>query len=142
MNRALQTAEVENSPDRYAMHRLLSHTVERIVDWDHWGIYRDGTSTGGPLIKDKEFWQNAEVFVGFLDGYETFKEERFLDAFEGVWRFVNKHMIAHDVGEWRTLLDRNGDPIDPKIGKPWKVAYHSGHSMLECATRLRYFLET
>jgi mannobiose 2-epimerase len=137
MNRALQTAGVDIAPYRDVMHRLLSHAVEHGVDWEHGGIYRDGTAAGGPLIKDKEFWQNAEVLVGFLDGYETFAEERFLDAFENVWRFANKHMINHEVGEWRTLLDREGNPIDPKIGNPWKVAYHSGRSMLESATRLQ-----
>jgi len=136
MNRALQTAGVDNAPYRDTMRRLLDHAVEHGVDWEYGGIYRDGTSTGGPLIKEKEFWQNAEVLVGFLDGYETFGEERFLDAFENVWLFVNKHMINHEIGEWRTLLDREGDPIDPKIGNPWKVAYHSGRSMLECVIRL------
>lgn len=45
-------------------------------------------------------------------------------------------MINHEVGEWRTLLTREGQPIDDKIGNVWKVAYHSGRALLECATRL------
>jgi mannobiose 2-epimerase len=137
MNRALQTAGVDTAPYHDVMRRLLDHALEHGVDREHGGIYRDGTAAGGPLIREKEFWQNAEVLVGFLDGHETFGEQRFLDAFENVWQFVNTHMINHDVGEWRTLLDRTGNPIDPNIGNPWKAAYHSGRSMLESVTRLK-----
>lgn len=136
LNRALQTANVDASPYRPVMYKLIDHAVQHGVDWEYGGIYRDGTAKGGPLIREKEFWQNAEVLVGFLDGYETFGEERFLDAFENVWRFVDRFMINHEVGEWQTLLNREGRPIDPKIGNPWKVAYHTGRSMLECVERL------
>jgi len=45
-------------------------------------------------------------------------------------------MIIPGVGEWRTLLDRQGNPIDSKIGNPWKVAYHSGRALLESVIRL------
>ena len=57
------------------------------------------------------------------------------DAFERIWRFVAAHMVA-PAGEWRTLLARDGQVIDGRLGNPWKVAYHTGRSMLECAARL------
>jgi mannose/cellobiose epimerase-like protein (N-acyl-D-glucosamine 2-epimerase family) len=50
-------------------------------------------------------------------------------------------MIIDKVGEWRTLLNRKGDAIDPKIGNPWKVAYHSGRATLECYSRLRCLIQ-
>jgi mannose/cellobiose epimerase-like protein (N-acyl-D-glucosamine 2-epimerase family) len=49
-------------------------------------------------------------------------------------------MIIKGVGEWRTLLDRQGKPIDPNIGNPWKVSYHTGRSMVECRERLMRLL--
>jgi mannobiose 2-epimerase len=137
INRALETARVDHTQYQKITLRLLNHAVKHGVDWDFGGIYRDGTAFEGPLIKDKEFWQNAEVLVGFLDGYEQTGESIFLDAFENIWRFVTAHMINQEVGEWRTLLNQKGEAIDPKIGNPWKVAYHSGRATLECATRLR-----
>ncbi len=141
INRALETAGTDAVPYEGTTHRLLAHAVEHGVDREYGGIYRDGTALGGALIKDKEFWQNAEVLVGFLDGYEHFGETQFLDAFESVWRFVNAHMINHDVGEWHTLLNREGQAIDAKIGNPWKVAYHSGRATLECYTRLQRLVQ-
>jgi mannobiose 2-epimerase len=137
MNHALQTAQVDVSPYQPLMYKLIDHAVKHGVDWEYGGIYRDGLAGSEALIRDKEFWQNAEVLVGFLDGFETFAEGRFLDAFETVWRFVDKYMIIHEVGEWRTLLNRQGQALDPNIGNPWKVAYHTGRSMLECVTRLK-----
>jgi mannobiose 2-epimerase len=136
MRDAIETAK--GSIERYLekIRRLLSHAVEHGVDWEFGGIYRDGTSKGGPLIMDKEFWQHSEVLVGFLDGVELFGEERYLDAFENVWNFVKCHMIVKATGEWRVLLERKGHPIDSNVGNEWKVSYHTGRSMLECISRL------
>lgn len=135
LNRALQTADVDPTPYHPVMRRLLDHAVAHGVDFELGGIYRDGVASGEALIQDKEFWQHAESLVGFLDGYETFGDGRYLDAFERIWRFVAAHMVA-PAGEWRTLLARDGQVIDGRLGNPWKVAYHTGRSMLECATRL------
>ncbi len=137
-NLAIQTGGFDPEPYKPVMKRLLDHAVQHGVDWELGGIYRDGVADGEVLIKDKEFWQNAEVLVGFLDGYQTFGDERYFDAFENVWNFVNTHMINHTVGEFRTLLNRAGQPIDANIGNPWKVAYHTGRALLECSQRLAH----
>jgi mannobiose 2-epimerase len=134
---AIETAYFDLNIYKKPIRRLLAHAVENGVDWEFGGIYRDGTARGGPLIKDKEFWQNSEVLVGFLDGLELFEEESYFKAFGTVWDFVNRKMIIHEIGEWRVLLDREGQPIDSNVGNPWKVAYHSGRSMIECIKRLR-----
>ena len=141
INLAVRTGALDPEPYKPVMKRLLDHAVAHGVDWEFGGIYRDGIADGEALIKEKEFWQNAEVLVGFLDGYETFGDERYLEAFVNVWDFVNSHMIDHAVGEFRTLLDRSGEPLDASIGNPWKVAYHSGRALLECSKRLVRLLE-
>jgi mannose/cellobiose epimerase-like protein (N-acyl-D-glucosamine 2-epimerase family) len=117
-------------------HGLLTHAAEHGIDWQYGGIFRDGLRDGGAVVLEKEFWQHAEALVGFLDGYELFGEPRFLAAFESIWQFVKAYMLVPDVGEWRILLDRYGTPINADVGNPWKVAYHTGRSMLECLLRL------
>lgn len=136
MNAAIQTGGFSLESYIPVMKRLLDHALQHGVDWEYGGIYRDGIADGKAIIQEKEFWQNAEVLVGFLDGYESFGDDRYFDAFENVWNFVNTHMINHAVGEFRTLLDRKGQPIDANIGNPWKVAYHTGRALLECSQRL------
>jgi mannobiose 2-epimerase len=140
LNLALKTAGVDDLPYQSVMKRLLDHAVEQGIDWEFGGIYRDGTAKGGPVILEKEFWQNAEALVGFLDGYQTFNNEKYFDAFENIWGFVNKHMIHPTLGEFRILLSREGQPIDANLGNPWKVAYHTGRALLECSQRISRLL--
>lgn len=136
LQRALEVAAADMTPYLTPLRRLLDHAVEQGVDWEFGGIYRDGVRGGGPLVLEKEFWQHSECLVGFIGGYEQFGDVRYLDAFENLWNFVRAKMIIHGVGEWRTLLDRQGNPIDAKIGNPWKVSYHTGRAMIECSERL------
>lgn len=138
LRRALETAGASLDPYKPIMRRLLDHAVRHGVDWVHGGIYRDGLrATGEPIVQEKEFWQHAEALVGFLDGYELFGDPRYLEAFACLWRFVRDHMIIREVGEWRTLLARDGKPLDANIGNPWKVSYHTGRAMIECARRMQ-----
>ncbi len=141
MNRAMEIAKISPTPYQPLMRKLLDHGVNQGVDWEYGGIYRDGIRGGGPLVLEKEFWQNAESLVGFLDGYHYFNDPRYLDAFCNLWDFVAQHMIIADVGEWRTLLDRTGKPLDTQIGNPWKVSYHTGRSMVECMERLNKLIQ-
>jgi mannobiose 2-epimerase len=142
LRRAVETAGADLTPYRPVMKRLLDHAATHGVDWERGGIYRDGLRADGRmLVPEKEFWQHAEALVGFLDGYEVFGDARYLEAFETIWRFVRDHMIIPGVGEWRTLLDRDGRPLDANIGNPWKVSYHTGRAMLESAQRLERLCE-
>ena len=141
LHRALDTASADSSPYHSYMRRLLDHALEHGVDWEYGGIFRDGLRHAGPLVLEKEFWQHAEALVGFLDGYELFGDERCLDAFENLWTFISRYMIIDGVGEWRTLLERRGEPIDANIGNPWKVAYHTGRAVMESCERLQRIMD-
>lgn len=137
MRLALVQAGTDQAPYDQAMRRLLDHTLAHGVDWEQGGIYRDGLrATGQAITLEKEFWQHAEALVGFLDGYQATGNQRYLDAFTTIWSFVDHWMIDHRLGEWRTLLSREGAPIDGALGNPWKVSYHTGRAMLECSARL------
>ncbi len=83
-----------------------------------------------------EFWQQAEGLLGLVDAYAVFGDRRYLDAACSVWNFVDRHMVIADLGEWRVLVNRAGEPIDSNIGNPWKVSYHTGRALLESVARL------
>ena len=70
----------------------------------------------------------------------VYANEKYFDAFENIWGFVNKHMIHPTLGEFRILLSREGQPIDANLGNPWKVAYHTGRALLECSQRISRLL--
>ena len=99
-------------------------------------MYRDGVHNGPALVYDKEWWQNCEVLVGYLDAYERTGDEKYFDAFYKTWQFDKKHFINWETGEWRQLLKKDGTPLVTDVGNPWKAIYHTGRAMLECKRRL------
>lgn len=141
MVRALNAAGESVEPYKPTFKKLLDNAVKYGVDFEKGGIYRDGLRKGGALVMEKEWWQHTESLVGFLAGYELFHDVKYYEAFQAIWSFVDTKMINHEVGEWRRLLDREGNVIDGNIGNEWKVAYHSGRSMTECERRLKQLMQ-
>lgn len=122
-------------------HKLVEHALIYGFDHERGGVYRDGPHVGEPLVKDKEWWQNCEVLVGFLDAYQHVQDDRYAEAFTKTWEFDTTYMINHEVGEWKQLLKYDGTPIEIQIGNPWKAMYHTGRAMLETLLRLEKILE-
>lgn len=141
LNRALEIMGADKAPYREITKKLVDHALKYGFDYERGGVFRDGPHEGAPLVRDKEWWQNCESLVGFLDAYEQFGEEKYLDAFLKNWEFDVSYMINHEVGEWRQLLKEDGTVIIDQIGNPWKAMYHSGRSMMECTLRLQRLLE-
>ena len=86
--------------------RLAEHTLKYGLDREYGGVYRDGPHDGPALVQDKEWWQNCELMVGFLDAYEHFADDRYAEAFLAVWSFAKAKLIIRKFGERRQLLDR------------------------------------
>ncbi len=116
--------------------RLYDHAAEYGIDWQNGGVYCEGPNDGPAREKNKEFWQQAESLVGFLDAYLLFKDERYLDAYENVHRFVMDHVINHKVGEWYPLFDENNNRLWDYMAHAWKINYHTVRSMIQAEKRL------
>lgn len=106
--------------------KLLKHAISHGVDYTHGGVYVEGSIDGTQVFDDgKEFWQQAEFLIGMLDAYLAFGDEKYLQVYENVHRFVFDKMINHDVGEWLALLKRDGEPVWSHMSHSWKVNYHT-----------------
>ena len=86
--------------------------------------------------QEKEFWQQAEVLIGMLDGVIMFGGEKYWEAYKNVHRFVFDKVINKKVGEWYALLTRKGEPIWTYMGHSWKINYHTVRSMIQSIQRL------
>jgi len=137
LNRAAETLGLEVGHYNEVTRKLVDHSLKYGFDHELGGVYRDGPHEGPALVYDKEWWQNCEVLVGYLDAYEKLGDEKYLDAFLKTWAFDHTSMINHAIGEWRQLLDRNGKVLVGNIGNPWKAIYHSGRSVMESIERLK-----
>jgi len=116
--------------------KSFSHSFEHGVDWEFGGVYVEGSHAGQVYDREKEFWQQAEMMMGMLDAYRYLKDEKYLQAYENVHRFVFDKMINHEVGEWLPLLTREGEPIWRHMSHSWKINYHSTRAMIQSIVRL------
>lgn len=120
----------------YVEKQLLEHSLKYGYDYELGGVYYAGPYDGPATKLEKEWWENCEAMIGFLDAYEHLGDEKYLDVFAKTWEFCNAHMINHEVGEWYQLVDREGKVLAGCIGNAWKGIYHTGRAMLECKKRL------
>ncbi len=115
---------------------IFDHTINNGIDYELGGVYVEGPHSGGVSDKEKEFWQQAEVLIGMLDGVIMFGDEKYWEAYKNVHRFVFDKVINKKVGEWYALLTRKGEPIWTHMGHSWKINYHTVRSMIQSIQRL------
>lgn len=136
MIHALEILKID--PEIYSalFKTIFDHTINNGIDYEYGGVYVEGPHSGGVYDREKEFWQQAEVLIGLLDGVIMFGDERYWDAYKNVHRFISNKMINKKVGEWYPLLSRRGEAIWTHMGHSWKINYHSVRSMIESIKRL------
>ncbi len=116
--------------------RMAGLTLERGFDHEHGGVFAE-RHEDGRLDDEKHWWMQAEAIVGFLNAFEISKDERFLEAAERTWAFVDRFLIDREFGEWRWRVARDGSRIPglPKV-EPWKCPYHNSRAALETMARV------
>lgn len=125
-------------PETYAetLKTIFNHTVNNGIDTEFGGVYVEGPHSGGVYDKEKEFWQQAEVLIGMLEGVILFDDKKYWEAYKNVHRFVFDKVVNKGVGEWFPLLSRKGDPIWTHMGHSWKINYHTVRAMIQSIKRL------
>lgn len=127
-------------PREHSLNKMLKiyeHTYQNGMDWVNGGLFVEGEKSGSVTETTKEFWQQAEGMVGFLDAYLMTKDEKYLDAFKNIHDFVFGKMINWEQGEWFALLDQEGNIIWDYMGTSWKTLYHTVRGMCETSIRLK-----
>ena len=116
---------------------ILDHCIEFGLDDQYGGVYADVPMRRSALVTEKQFWQQAEVLVGMLDGCLLTGDDRYWHAFQNVYNFVfEKFVRMRGGGEWHERVDRMGNPIDAALGHAWKINYHTVRSMIQTIRRL------
>lgn len=119
------------------MRKIFDHCLANGIDWNKGGVFCEGPHDGGPAReRNKEFWQQAEVLIGLLDACLLFGEDKYLDAYENVHRFVMDVVVNHKVGEWWPLFDENNTLLWTHMAHAWKINYHTMRSAIQSEARL------
>ncbi|WP_266368947.1 AGE family epimerase/isomerase [Tellurirhabdus rosea] len=133
---ALETLGMPLDDYREALRKPLEHAADFGIDEEYGGVFVEGSHAGTVYDREKEFWQQAEALIGFLDGYRLFGDEKYMHAYDRVHRFVFDKMINRPVGEWWPLMTRQGEPIWTHMSHSWKINYHTVRSMVQSIRRL------
>lgn len=133
---ALKILDID--PKLYAdvLKMIFEHCVKNGIDQEYGGVFVEGPHYGGVYDMQKEFWQQAEMLIGLLDGVLMFGDKTYWEAYKNVHRFVFDKVINKGVGEWYPLLSRKGEPIWTHMGHSWKINYHTVRAMIQSIRRL------
>lgn len=141
LNHAVKVLGLDPEPYLDTMRKIFDHCVQYGVDWTHGGVYCEGPHDHGPAReRNKEFWQQAECLIGMLDAYLLFGDEKYIDAYEKIHRFVMDVGINHAVGEWYPLFDENNNRLWDYMGHAWKINYHTVRAAIQSEARLARIL--
>jgi len=135
-----EAAEILGDPALLARVRQIAVKMAEAV-------YEQGLDSDGGLLyeadptgiidSDKHWWPQAEAVVGFLNTYQLTGQQRFLDAAEKSWAFIDKFIIDHKHGEWFWRVSKAGVPSTEQYKvDPWKCPYHNGRACFEVMERL------
>ncbi len=88
------------------------------------------------INKIRVWWVQAEAVVGFLNGYQKYGEEKYMDMAENIWGYIKSELIdKREGGEWHSQIEEDGKPTVKPVVDPWKCPYHNGRMCLEVLKR-------
>jgi mannobiose 2-epimerase len=130
----------------------LTHEVKQTALAIAEGIYAAAIDPNGGLSggcdgaghtgAKKEWWPQAEAVIGFYNAYELAGGEhstgqKYLDAANGIWDYIQKYFRDCAHGEWHNELGPGNmpDTAMPKAGF-WKCPYHNARMCFELIRRM------
>ena len=136
----VEAAEIQGDEKLLAEVRKTSVQMAEVVYQK--GIDADGSlfyegDSRAIITDDKAWWVQAEAIVGFFNAYRLSGQEKFGQAAQRCWAYIQNHLVDRTYGDWYKLLRRDGtvDNSIPKIG-PWECPYHHSRACLEMISRL------
>jgi mannobiose 2-epimerase len=150
----VEAAEVLGDPDLVGRAKTEAVAIARVtnaegVDTDG-GVYNEGDPTG-PTNTHKEWWEQAESAVGFLNAYQISGDPAYLADSQRSWRFIQAKFVDRLHGDWYDTLNRDGTPILEfkfRNGRSfpasklsiWKCPYHNSRACMELIERTHELL--
>ena len=122
---------------------LVDHALHYGWDGKLGGFYGEGTTTGEPEKKSKEWWVEFEGLNALLLMHERYGKEtdKYFKAFQLQWSFIRRYQIDSEFHGVYPLVEAGGKPISTEKGSPWKAAYHDGRALLNVYDRLNRLAE-
>ena len=118
---------------------LVDHALQYGWDQTLGGFHSDGTTTGQPENKGKDWWVEFEGLNALLMMHEKYgaKTSLYFNAFQRQWEFIKEYQVDAKFHGDYVLVGEDGNPRNPRKGEIWKAAYHDGRALLNVTERLK-----
>ncbi|MEN2486945.1 AGE family epimerase/isomerase [Flavobacterium sp. B11] len=136
LQQCAEISENETLIANYKKHAIqIAEATKEGLDADG-GLWYEFDPKKNELIAEKHWWPQAEALIGFYNAYQLTGKEEYLDIVYKNWKFIKKHMIDRQNGEWYWGI--YGDYSIMKKDKAgfWKCPYHNGRACLELIHRI------
>lgn len=136
----LQCAEIsedENLIANYKKHAIhIAEVTQEGLDADG-GLWYEFDPEKNELIAEKHWWVQAEALIGFYNAYQLTNDEKYLNIVYKNWKFIKKHILDKQNGEWFWGVNRDYSLIEKDKAGFWKCPYHNGRACLELMHRIQ-----
>lgn len=136
----LQCAEIsedETLIGNYKKHAIhIAEVTQEGLDTDG-GLWYEFDPEKNELIAEKHWWVQAEALIGFYNAYQLTNDEKFLNIVYKNWKFIKKHILDKQNGEWFWGVNRDYSLIEKDKAGFWKCPYHNGRACLELMHRIQ-----
>ena len=136
----VEAAEVLGDPALLARAKQAALDIARVTDAEgvdrDGGVYNEG-SPHGLTNTNKEWWEQAEAAVGFLNAYQISGDPEDFARTLRSWNFIQEKFVDRQNGDWHNTLRRDGTPIRGAKLSLWKCPYHNSRCCLELIARVQ-----
>jgi mannobiose 2-epimerase len=136
----LQCAEISENETliaNYKKHAIqIAEVTQEGLDSDG-GLWYEFDPEKDKLIAEKHWWVQAEALIGFYNAYQLTGNEKFLNIVYNNWKFIKKHIIDQENGEWFWGIYHDNSLIEKDKAGFWKCPYHNGRACLELMHRIQ-----
>jgi len=118
--------------------KMLTWEFELGWDYDNNGgiiQYRDalGKSLSEYHQDMKFWWPQCEAAIATLMAYSITKDQKWLDKFEMVDKYISDRFVDHEYGEWYGYFHRDGTLATPIKGNFYKGPFHIPRMYMKCS---------
>ena len=136
----LQCAEISESQtliENYTKHAIqMAEVTTEGLDTDG-GLWYEFDPEKNELVAEKHWWVQAEALIGFYNAYQLTGDEKYLKIVYKNWKFIKKHILDKENGEWFWGIYRDSSLIEKDKAGFWKCPYHNSRACLELINRIK-----
>ncbi|SFC99267.1 AGE family epimerase/isomerase [Flavobacterium phragmitis] len=121
----------------YKKHAVqIAEVTKEGLDTDG-GLWYEYNPEKDELIAEKHWWPQAEALIGFYNAYQLTGKEEYLDIVYRNWKFIKKHIIDQQNGEWVWGVFPDYTVMKKDKAGFWKCPYHNGRACIELMQRIQ-----